>query len=239
MTGGVAGPDGNPDQAESQGGSVVKDYDAVGESRWPMALAVGASVILSLVPPALLSFASIPVVPIFVGVLLAVLVLGDPGRIDRRSRWLRNVSFLLVGVLIFGAFLGTIVLVVDLVNGAPEVSKAGPLLIYGAKVWLGNIVAFALLYWNMDAGGPAERVHGSKRYPDFIFPQTTDPTVAAPGWRPRFIDYLYVAFTNANAFSPTDALPLTGRAKAAMQIQALISYTILTLVLARVVSAFV
>ena len=204
-----------------------------------MALAVAAMVVLTLIPPALFSFASIPVFPLVVGALLAVLVVGDPGRIDRRSRWLRNVSIVLVGVLIFGALVGTIVLVVALVTGSPEVSQAGPLLIYGSKVWLGNNVAFALLYWNMDAGGPAERVHGAKRYPDFLFPQTTDASLAAPGWRPRFIDYLYVAFTNANAFSPTDSLPLTGRAKLAMQIQALISYTILTLVLARVVSVFI
>jgi hypothetical protein len=230
---------GDPGPAESAAQEPVTDFDAVGESRWPMALAVGASVALTFVPPALFTVASVPVFPVVVAVLLGVLVLGDPGRIDRRSRWLRNVSFLLVGVLILGAIAATFVLIIELVNGAPEVAQAGPLLIFGTKIWIGNIVAFALLYWNIDSGGPAERVHGAKRYPDFLFPQTNDPSLAGPQWRPRFIDYLYVAFTNANAFSPTDALPLTGRAKAAMQIQALISYAILTLVLARVVSAFV
>ncbi len=229
----------DPERTDAQGPTVVKDFDAVGESRWPMALAVGASAALTFVPPALFTVASLPVFPLIVVALLAVLVLGDPGRIDRRSRWLRDVSFLLVGVLILGAIMGTIVLVVELVNGAPEVSQAGPLLIFGTKVWLGNIVAFSLLYWNLDSGGPAERVHGTRRYPDFAFPQSTDESLAGPGWRPRFIDYLYIGFTNANAFSPTDALPLTGRAKLAMQVQALISYAILTLVLARVVSVFV
>jgi hypothetical protein len=214
------------------------DYNAVGESRWPMVIAVFSVMALGLVPPSRITVANIPVLPLVVGILLVVLVLGDPGRIDRRSRWLRNVSYALVGVLVFGAILGTVQLIVDLVNGAPEVSQAGPLLIYGTKVWLANNVAFALVFWNMDSGGPAERVHGSTRYPDFIFPQTTDQSIAPPGWRPRFIDYLYVGFTNANAFSPTDALPLTGRAKLAMQTQALISYAILTLVLARVVSVF-
>jgi hypothetical protein len=82
-------------------------------------------------------------------------------------------------------------------------------------------------------------VHGTTRYPDFVLPQMTDDSLAGPGWRPRFIDYLYVGFTNANAFSPTDTLPLTGRAKLAMQTQALISFTIITLALARVVSSFV
>ena len=214
------------------------DYDAVGESRWPMAIAVFAVMALASVPPARFTVGPIPAYPALVGVLLAVLVLGDPGRIDRRSRWLRNVSIALVGVLVIGAVMGTIVLVVELVDGSPQVSQAGPLLVYGAKVWLGNNVAFALLYWNMDSGGPAERVHGKARYPDFVFPQTTDASLAPPGWRPRFIDYLYVGFTNANAFSPTDTLPLTGRAKLAMQTQALISFVILTLILARVVSVF-
>jgi hypothetical protein len=131
------------------------------------------------------------------------------------------------------------VLILELVEGSPAVSEAGPLLIYSAKVWLANNVAFALLYWNMDRGGPAERVHHTTRYPDFVFPQMTDDSLAGPGWQPRFIDYLYVGFTNANAFSPTDTLPLTGRAKLAMQTQALISFTIITLALARVVSTFV
>ena len=216
----------------------VVDDDAIGESRWPMAIAVLAVMALGSVPPTRFTVGPIPLFPLLVAVLLVVLVLGDPGRIDRRSRWLRNVSIALVGVLVLGAMAGTVVLIIDLVDGSPEVSQAGPLLIYGAKVWLANNVAFALLYWNMDRGGPAERVHGTLRYPDFVFPQMTDDSLAGPGWRPRFIDYLYVGFTNANAFSPTDTLPLTGRAKLAMQTQALISFGLLTLILARVVSAF-
>ena len=214
------------------------DYDAVGESRWPMVIAVFGVLALSIVPPVRFMIGPVPALPLVVGVLLAVLILGDPGRIDRRSRWLRNVSIALVGVLVLGALVGTAMLIIDLVDGSPLVNSAGPLLIYGARVWLANNVAFALLYWQMDRGGPAERVHGTTRYPDFVFPQEADPSLAAPSWRPRFIDYLYVAFTNANAFSPTDTMPLTGRAKLAMETQALISFVILTLVLARVVSVF-
>ena len=216
----------------------VVDYDAVGESRWPMVIAVFAVLVLGLVPPARIMIGPIPLFPLAVGILLGVLIVGDPGRIDRRARWLRNVSIALVGVLVFGALAGTAVLVIDLVQGSSLVNEAGPLLVYGAKVWLANNVAFALLFWQMDRGGPAERVHGTTRYPDFVFPQEADPSLAAPGWRPRFIDYLYVAFTSANAFSPTDTMPLTGRAKLAMETQALISFAILTLVLARVVSVF-
>lgn len=229
------------DRPEAAGGSAEADVDleAAGELRWPMAIAVFSLMALALVPPARFTVGPIPVYPLVVAALLAVLVLGDPGRIDRRSRGLRNVLLVLVALLVGGAVFGTIVLMVDLVQGtAEEVTSAGPLLVYTAKVWLGNTVAFSLLYWNMDRGGAAERVHGTTRYPDFVFPQMTDPSLAGPAWRSRFIDYLYIAFTNANAFSPTDSLPLTGRAKLAMQTQALISFAILTLALARVVSVF-
>lgn len=219
-------------------GELTGDLDAVGESRWPMVVAVLAVMALSSVPPVHFRIGPVPLVPVLVGGMLLVLVLGDPGRIDRRSRWLRNVSLALVGVMVLTATAGTAVLVVDLVSGSPDTEQAGPLLVYAAKVWLGNNVAFALLYWNMDRGGPAERVHRTIRYPDFSFPQMADATLAGPDWRPRFIDYLYIAFTNANAFSPTDALPLTGRAKMSMQAQALISYTVLALALARVINTF-
>ena len=214
------------------------DDDATGESRWPMAIAVFATVILASVPPARFTIGPLPLFPVVVSVLLVVLVLGDP-RADRSA--LSVASERLVSAR-WGARdrdPGGNCGPRDRARaGSPAVSEAGPLLIYAAKVWVGNNVAFALLYWNLDRGGPAERVHGTTRYPDFVFPQMSDPSLAGPGWRPRFIDYLYVGFTNANAFSPTDTLPLTGRAKLAMQTQALISFTLLTLALARVVNVF-
>jgi hypothetical protein len=219
-------------------GQTPTDYDAVGESRWPMFIAVVAVMALASVPPAVFTIGPVPVLPLVIGVLLVVLVLGDPGRIDRRSRWLQNVSYALAGLLVLVSLAGTAVLLVELVEGSPSVSEPGPLLLYAAKVWLANNVAFALVYWNLDRGGPAERVHGTDRYPDFMFPQLTDESLAGHGWRPRFIDYLYIGFTTANAFSPTDTLPLTGRAKFAMATQALISFAIITLALARAVNVF-
>ena len=106
-----------------------------------------------------------------------------------------------------------------------------------AKVWLGNNVAFALLYWEFDSGGPAVRADGLPRYPDLMFPQEASPELAPPGWRPEFIDYLYVGFTTANAFSPTDTLPMVHWAKIAMGSQALISFVVVGLVLARAINA--
>ncbi len=145
---------------------------------------------------------------------------------------------LLVAVLVSGALFATGLLIHDLVTGSEITNNAGPLLIAGAKVWLANNIAFALLYWQMDGGGAAQRAHGLPRYPDFAFPQISNPDLAPPDWRPRFVDYLYIGFTTANAFSPTDTLPLTARAKLAMGVQALVSFVIVGLVIARAVNVF-
>ena len=90
--------------------------------------------------------------------------------------------------------------------------------------------------WELDGGGAAARAHGLPRYPDLAFPQQLNPNIAAPGWRPRFIDYLYLGFTNATALSPTDAMPLASWAKIAMTLQSLISLALLALVIARAVN---
>ena len=103
-------------------------------------------------------------------------------------------------------------------------------------VLLTNVVTFALLYWQVDGGGPAGRVAEPAPFPDFQFPQTTRQGLAAPGWRPHFGDYLYVAFTNVVAFSPTDTLPLTLRVKGLMALQSVISLSVLVVVLSRVIN---
>ena len=95
-----------------------------------------------------------------------------------------------------------------------------------------------LLYWELDGGGAAARAHHLPTHNDFAFPQHQNPRIASPDWRPRFIDYLYLGFTNATAFSPTDAMPLAAWAKIAMAVQALVSIGILGLVIARAVNVF-
>src|SRR5450631_3873455 len=100
----------------------------------------------------------------------------------------------------------------------------------------GKVDGAALLYWQLDGGGPAGRVAEPVTYPDFQFPQTATSGLAEPGWQPRFHDYLYLAFTSALAFSPTDTLPLVGRAKALMAMQSVISLSVLVVVLARVIN---
>ena len=108
----------------------------------------------------------------------------------------------------------------------------------GAIVWVSNNIAFALLYWELDSGGSAARAHDPPSHPDFAFPQQLNPNIASPGWRPLFVDYLYLGFTNATAFSPTDAMPIAPWAKMAMAVQASVSLALLGLVVARAVNVF-
>ena len=103
-------------------------------------------------------------------------------------------------------------------------------------VWIDTNLTFALLYWQLDGGGPAERLHRLRRHPDFAFPEQQNPDLAPPSWRPIFVDYLYLGLTNATAFSPTDVMPLARWAKLAMALQAVTSILILSLVIANAVN---
>lgn len=209
-----------------------------GESRLPMSIAVLVLMGLTIVSPAHLSFFPGWFIAAIEGILLLILVIADPGRIDREARWLHWTSVLLVAVLLASALGSTALLIFDLLDDSPVTAEAGPLLVAGAKVWLTNNIAFALLYWEFDDGGPVQRAKGLPDHPDLAFPQQLNPELAKPGWRPEFLDYLYVAFTTANAFSPTDTMPMAHWAKVAMASQALISFTIVGLVIARAVNAF-
>lgn len=215
----------------------VPDH-VVGESRWPMAIAVLLLMGVTVAAPGALVSQLAWAIAGVEGVLLAALILGDPGRIDRRSTWLRRVGLLLIAVMVGTALLLTGELIHDLVTGSAITSEPATLLLAGAKVWLANNIAFALLYWQLDGGGPAQRAHRLPRYPDFGFPQLLNRDLAPPDWRPRFVDYLYLALTTANAFSPADTPPLATWAKVAMAVQALVSFVIVGLVIARAVNVF-
>ena len=203
-----------------------------------MAVAVLVLMGFALVSPADLSIVPGWLLATVEGLLLIALILGDPGRIDRTGPWQRRTSIALVVVLLGSTLAATALLIYDLVIGAAVTNQADQLLLAGAKVWLGNNIAFAFLYWEFDGGGPAVRAHGLPRYPDLAFPQQLNPDLARPGWRPEFIDYLYVGFTTANAFSPTDTMPMAHWAKVAMGSQALISFVVIGLILARAVNVF-
>ena len=210
----------------------------IGEPRWPMAAAVVVAIVLTIIVPSDQRLLPAWVLPVIEGVLLVALIAGDPGAIDRRSRGLRVLSIALVSILVVSALAATTKLIDILISGGSQTNSASDLLQAGSIIWVGNIVAFALLYWELDGGGAAARVHQTRTHADFAFPQHMNPELAPEGWRPQFVDYLYLAFTNATAFSPTDAMPLAPWAKLTMVVQSVSSLAILGLVIARAVNVF-
>jgi uncharacterized membrane protein len=205
-----------------------------GEHRIPAAVAVAAVIALQLLLPDRLVPQSRYALPVLEGLLLVLLVAVNPFRMDRRSRLLRAGGLALAGLVAVSNGWSVVLLVLDLLSGRPE--TPGQLLAAGAGVWVTNVLAFALLYWEFDRGGPAARAAGEKDRPDLLFPQMQSPELAGPDWEPFFADYLYLAFTNATAFSPTDVLPFSRWAKLMMMAQSAVSLTVVVLVVARAVN---
>ena len=210
----------------------------IGEARWPMAVAVVAVIVLTLLLPRSLIVRPRYGVPIVEALLLVAVIIGDPGKIDRRSRPVRTLSITLISLLVATTLWCTGLLIAQLIRGGAATNAGGTLLAAGGIVWASNVIAFGLLYWELDSGGPAVRAHGLPAHPDFAFPQQLTPELAPHDWRPRFIDYLYLGFTSATAFSPTDTMPLRAWNKLAMMAQSAISLALLGLVIARAVNVF-
>jgi uncharacterized membrane protein len=114
--------------------------------------------------------------------------------------------------------------------------SGGELLLKAVTVWGTNVIIFGLLFWELDRGGPARRRLPDPPPRDLQFPQDENPSLAAPGWHPRLLDYVYVSFTNALAFSPTDSMPLSQRFKALMLGESLVSAITVLLAAARAVN---
>ena len=212
----------------------------IGESRWPPAVAVVAylaiNIALRLWLPSQSAVHVVWLLPALEVLLLVVLITSDPGNREERRR-LHRAAEVLVGLLVAAALWSTATLVYDLITAEGVSNSAGELLATGAVVWLGNNLAFALLFWLMDGGGPTERAR-RRRPVDFAFTQHMNPELSPPGWRPVFLDYLHLGFTNATAFSPTDIMPLSLRAKYAMLVQATVAVVLFGLIVARAVNAF-
>jgi hypothetical protein len=170
-----------------------------------------------------------------VGLLVALVVVGrtETRAATPSTRYLRPMTIALIAI-ISAANLVSVVLLVDyLVKGGRV--NGHELLVSAIDIWWTNVIVFALWFWELDGGGPLARLRDPGRARDFLFPQMTEPALA-PGWRPDFVDYLYVAFTNATAFSPTDAMPLTRWAKMLMLVESSVSLLALVMVAARAVN---
>jgi hypothetical protein len=209
-----------------------------GEKRWPVTLTSAVGIALqSAVPGRLQLVHPSWVLTAVQGALGLVLVAANPRRINRESMVLRLVGLVFAALLSLANGWSVAALAVGIVRGTAG-QTAGPLLITGGAIWLTNVVVFALWYWEFDRGGPVARaLNNTDRYPDFQFVQmVSPPSMVAPDWEPAFVDYLYLAFTNAAAFSPTDVMPLSRTAKVGMTVQSIISIVTVALVVARAVN---
>jgi uncharacterized membrane protein len=207
-----------------------------GEARWQAAAAVAAAVALQFPLPGRLDLVHPTwLLPALQGLLLVALVVANPRRINTESRAIRLTGLTLAFLLSLANAFSVVRLVIGLVQGTMG-NTAGPLLVTGGVIWLTNVIIFALWYWEFDRGGPVARANADRKYPDFEFVQMVTPQLAPPEWEPAFGDYLYLSFTNATAFSPTDVMPMSRWAKMAMTAQAAISIVTVALVVARAVN---
>jgi uncharacterized membrane protein len=169
-------------------------------------------------------------------VLLSGTLLFAIGRLVEHDRR-REIVIGLLGLVWFFNVLSVGVLVISLVSHSAVQITGRQLLLSGGVVWLASVIAFGLAYWELDSGGPVERAMAATRSkPDFQFPQDENPDLTREGWTPRLWDYFYVSLTNAMAFSPTDAMPLTRPAKTIMAAESTLSAVTVLLVAARAVN---
>ena len=168
--------------------------------------------------------------------VLAVVFLLGLGRLGVSGRHRRKVAVILLGLLVATNLVGIGLVIGSLVGGSGHMTGA-QLLASAGVVLLVNVITFALAFWELDSGGPIDRALAeSRETPDFQFPQDENPRLAPPRWTPALNDYLYLALTNSVAFSPTDAMPLTHRAKLFMGIESLIAAVTVLIVAARAVN---
>jgi len=169
-------------------------------------------------------------------VLLVALAWQRPRRQLEQMGQRRNVAIALLALISLANSLLLLAVIASLVQGQEK--SGAQLLLKAMTVWGTNVITFGLWYWAVDRGGPVRRLEAQPPPPDFQFPQMENPELAEPGWYPRLLDYVYVSFTNSIAFSPTDAMPLTRRAKLLMLSESAVSSLTVLLVAARAVNIF-
>jgi hypothetical protein len=208
-----------------------------GERRWPMAAAVLlAGALRLLLPPQLRLDDARPAALVVLTVLMIALIAGDPGRIDRQATWLQVLTGVLIGVITLANAGSSARLVYAIIKTEPFTNDPNTLLVSGAVIWLTNIIAFGLWYWNLDRGGAAARALGTGTSPAFVFPEMSNPELVRDGWYPSFVDYLHLSYSTSMAFSPTDVSAIKPWAKLMMMAEETISLVVGVLVVARAVN---
>ncbi len=197
---------------------------------WHVQLVLVGVIILQLLLPARLIALPKFLLPALEALCLLALQFVTPKKAVFESRSRRLIAFTLI-ILVAVANATSLQLLLQALFTAGKTDAPG-LLASGVAIYVTNIVIFALLYWEMDGGGPGIRRGNKHEQNDFIFPQQS----LGIAWHPTFVDYLYVATTNATAFSPTDESPLTRRAKMIMALQAFLSLIIVAVIAARAIN---
>jgi hypothetical protein len=208
-----------------------------GEHWWPVALAIVATALVHVALPARYRINPPWIAPAVTLALLAVLIIGDPGRIDRQKTWLRIGTDVVIALVTAANLFAAARLVRDIVtNNKLFAHNATGLLATGAVIWVTNVIAFALWYWDLDRGGAAARAHRPLSNPAFVFPEMQNKDLVPAGWGPRFVDYLSLAFWTATAISPTDISAIRPWAKLLMMLEASGSIVLAALVIARAIN---
>jgi uncharacterized membrane protein len=203
------------------------------EPFWQAQAALVGALILYLTLPSKLVVGPGWLMPALELLLVGGLYLDRPRHGRAQARRERVTVLALLALVALANFVSLELLVHYLLKGGK--ANGHQLILSSVVIWLTNVAVFALWFWQLDGGGPDRRARDDEADTDFLFPQMTEPALAS-GWRPTFVDYLYVSFTNSTAFSPTDTMPLTGRAKLLMMAQSLISIITVLLVAARAVN---
>ena len=208
-----------------------------GEHWWPVALAIVVTAVVHVALPAKYRVSPPWVVPAVLLALLAALIIGDPGRIDRQKTWLRIVTGVVISfITVANLFAAARLVVAILTSNKLFASNATGLLATGGVIWATNVIAFGLWYWDLDRGGAAARAHNPHANPAFIFPEMLHTDYTPAIWVPKFVDYLSLAFWTATAFSPTDVSAIKRWAKLLMMMEAVVSLGIGALVIARAIN---
>lgn len=206
------------------------------EPRWPVALAIiGVSLLLLELPD------RVRLLPIWVLYAAAAVILAPMAAVGLSAgkapwpRVERRITFAFFVFVLIAACVNLGYLLREMLIRSTEVSGM-QLLTSSIGLWVTNVVNFSLLYWQLDGGGLEARLNPAGRKPDWLFPQAGVPEQVAPGWQPKYVDYLFLGFSTATAFSPTDALPLTARAKLLMMLESTFSLVTIVTVASRAIN---
>jgi hypothetical protein len=206
------------------------------ETRWPVVVAVSAvTLLLTLLPD------RVRVLPVWAPYVpgIALIVPMVAVMLTRaQQRWLRierTVTLVFCVIAASGMIVDLTLLIAEMVRRSGAISGI-QLLTSSVAMWILNVLTFSLLYWQIDRGGPEARANNASPRPDWLFPQEGAPQDVPPEWRPTFVDYLFLGYSTATAFSTTDLMPLTSRAKMLMMFESTISLVTIVAVMSRAIN---